>query len=83
MQTEDGYNLTIFRIPRRNPKDVVLLQHPLTADANIWVSQENISLAFHLWYQNYDVWMPNNRGTHYCREHLYLKPTDPEFWNFR
>ncbi len=30
----------------------------------------------------YDVWHANNRGNHYAREHIKLKPNQKEFWEF-
>ncbi|CAH0550437.1 unnamed protein product [Brassicogethes aeneus] len=43
--TKDGYILTLFRIIRKNPKGVIMLQHPITGDGVIWVSQGNRSLG--------------------------------------
>lgn len=43
VSTEDGYILHIFRIPKENPKGVVILQHPLATDAIVWVAQNNES----------------------------------------
>ncbi|KAJ8958618.1 hypothetical protein NQ318_016340, partial [Aromia moschata] len=43
--TEDGYILQMFRIPKENPKGVVILQHPVITDASIYVIQSNESLG--------------------------------------
>lgn len=43
--TEDGYILKVFRLPRKNPKGTIILQHPITTDSIIFVSQSNESLG--------------------------------------
>ncbi|XP_044254152.1 lipase member J-like [Tribolium madens] len=80
--TEDGYILGLFRIPRINPKGVILLQHGFVQDATCWVSQYNKSIAFWFWNAGYDVWMTNSRGTFYSKKHINLTSSDEEFWNF-
>ncbi|KAI6657912.1 Gastric triacylglycerol lipase-like [Oopsacas minuta] len=68
--TEDGYNLTIHRIPhgRNNSvaaKGVVYLQHCLLcSSADFLLNLPSESLGFMLADQGYDVWM------------------DPDFWKF-
>lgn len=32
--------------------------------------------------KGYDVWLGNNRGTTFARNHTYLDPNDDEFWKF-
>ena len=83
VQTEDGYLLTLFRIPRQNPKGVILFQHPLVTDARIWISQYNESIAFLFWRAGYDVWLGNIRGNYFCKKHVSLDSTEAAFWNFR
>ncbi|RZC32261.1 lipase member K-like, partial [Asbolus verrucosus] len=80
--TEDGYILGLFRIPRINPKGVILLQHPVTVDSKIWLSEYKNSTAFIFWRAGYDVWLGNNRGTLYSKKHVNLTHTDPEFWDY-
>ncbi|XP_068908054.1 lipase member K-like [Tenebrio molitor] len=80
--TEDGYILTIFRIPKKNPKGVIILQHPVTTDSIVWVGQSNESLAFMLWHQGYDIWLPNHRGTYFSRNHVNLTTSDARYWDF-
>jgi hypothetical protein len=48
MTTEDGYILTMFRIPRENPKGAILLQHPVSVNSRIYMSQGNNSLGKYL-----------------------------------
>ncbi|KAJ3640682.1 hypothetical protein Zmor_027228 [Zophobas morio] len=82
VQTEDGYLLTLFRIPRQNPKGVIFFQHSLATDARTWISQYNESVAFLFWRAGYDVWLGNTRGNHFCKKHVSLDPTEATFWNF-
>ncbi|KAJ3640679.1 hypothetical protein Zmor_027225 [Zophobas morio] len=82
VQTDDGYFLTLFRIPRQNPRGVIFFQHPLTTDARVWVGQYNESVAFLFWRAGYDVWLGNIRGSHCCKKHVSLDPTEAAFWNF-
>jgi hypothetical protein len=35
----------MFRIPRKNPKGTILLQHPLSVNSRIYVSRRNESLG--------------------------------------
>lgn len=82
VQTEDGYLLTLHRIPRDN-KPPVLLQHGLLSSSTDWViSGEKKALAFILADEGYDVWLGNIRGNTYSRAHVSLCPCDSRFWNF-
>ncbi|XP_017772935.1 PREDICTED: lipase 1-like [Nicrophorus vespilloides] len=92
--TEDGYILTVYRIPKRNPQPEgvkpqlpVLLVHGLFGSSADWVllGPEN-ALSFLLSDNNYDVWLINCRGTRYSMNHTTLdpesKPTMRRFWNY-
>ncbi len=69
--TEDGYILTLYRIPGmlREPykkKPAVLLQHGMDADAFQWILHSaDKAPAFDLVRAGYDVWLGNNRGSRF------------------
>ncbi|XP_050514295.1 lipase 3-like isoform X2 [Diabrotica virgifera virgifera] len=86
--TEDGYILTLYRIPRgksdQAPSKVVLLQHGVLASCTDWILfGKERGLAFILADLGFDVWLANCRGNYYSRNHIKLNPDkDPEFWAF-
>lgn len=89
VQTEDGYLLTLHRIPRgkgvarRDDRPPVLLQHGLLSSSADWVvSGPEKALAYLLADAGYDVWLGNARGNTYSRKHVSLSPSDGKFWEF-
>ncbi|XP_011872790.1 PREDICTED: lipase 3-like [Vollenhovia emeryi] len=83
VQTEDGYLLTLHRIPGDKGQPPVLLQHGFLCSSADWVIPgKDKGLAFVLADQGYDVWLGNFRGNTYSRAHVSLSPSDSAFWNF-
>ncbi|KAF2904605.1 hypothetical protein ILUMI_01567 [Ignelater luminosus] len=86
--TEDGYILTLFRIPygkstsSKKPGKPVLIQHGHKASSKSFVLTGEKSLAFILANAGYDVWLGNFRATTYSSNHTHLNNKDIEFWNF-
>lgn len=92
VQTEDGYLLTLFRIPygiKNNNSDVqnkpvVLLVHGLLLSGEDFVVLgPEKGLAFILADAGYDVWLANARGNIHSRRHVKYNPAwHGKFWDF-
>ncbi|XP_044749500.1 lipase 3-like [Coccinella septempunctata] len=86
VETEDGYLLTLHRIPgsKNGSKEgqPILLQHGLLSSSSDWVDEGNKSLSFALADQGYDVWLGNARGNHYSIGHISFRLDSEQFWNF-
>ncbi|XP_050393751.1 gastric triacylglycerol lipase [Patella vulgata] len=88
--TEDGYILTMQRIPHgRNTnsstgdRPVVILQHGLLGESTNYLDNlANESLAYVLADAGADVWLSNSRGNTYSRAHTHLKPSQVVFWDW-
>ncbi|XP_014480140.1 PREDICTED: lipase 3 isoform X2 [Dinoponera quadriceps] len=81
--TEDGYLLTLHRIPGDKDSPTVFLQHGLLGSSVDWVIPgKDKGLAYILADQGYDVWLGNFRGNTYSRAHINLPTSDSRFWNF-
>ncbi|CAL1684028.1 unnamed protein product [Lasius platythorax] len=83
IMTEDGYLLTLHRIPGGNGSPPVLLLHGILCTSAVWVILgKGKALAYLLADQGYDVWLGNFRGGTYSRAHISLSSSDPKFWDF-
>ncbi|GLV35374.1 uncharacterized protein CBL_01476 [Carabus blaptoides fortunei] len=92
VQTEDGYLLTLHRIPYgkitpskyQKGRPVAILHHGILGSSDTWLLRSpDKDLAFILADNGYDVWISNVRGNVYSRKHISLDPDkDKQFWNF-
>uniref|UniRef100_T1JB83 Lipase n=1 Tax=Strigamia maritima TaxID=126957 RepID=T1JB83_STRMM len=89
VQTQDGYILTIQRIPHgkngpgSQPRKPVLVQHGIFCSSASWVSNiPEKNLPYLLADAGYDVWLGNVRGTLFGRNHTKLSPKKKAFWEF-
>ncbi|KAK5638512.1 hypothetical protein RI129_012807 [Pyrocoelia pectoralis] len=88
--TEDGYILTLHRIPGgRGPKPktnggVVLLFPGLMASSETWLFRgADKDLPYVFADSGFDVWICNPRGNFFSRRHKTLDPDkDLRFWNY-
>ncbi|XP_060531800.1 uncharacterized protein LOC132705306 isoform X2 [Cylas formicarius] len=85
--TEDGYILTLHRVQHQigidASKPPVFLMHGMCASSFEWILLgRRKALALILAEAGYDVWLGNNRGNSYSRNHLFLTPENSNFWNY-
>ena len=91
-RTEDDYINTAFRIPgpkgskvdNSQDRPVILMQHGLNHSSLSYVLEGPDSLAFFFAEAGFDVWVNNNRGNLYSRQHKFLDPDvdAAEYFNF-
>ncbi|TVU33887.1 hypothetical protein EJB05_15701 [Eragrostis curvula] len=80
--TSDGYVLLLERIPRRDSRKVVLLQHGILDSSMGWVSNGVVgSPAFAAYDQGYDVFLGNLRGL-VSREHIDKNISSYKYWGY-
>ncbi|XP_024356464.1 uncharacterized protein [Physcomitrium patens] len=82
VKTEDGHILLLERIPRRESRKVVMLQHGILDSSLSWVSNGVVgSQAFAAFDQGYDVYLGNLRGLA-SREHEDEHISPQIYWSF-
>ncbi|XP_076888898.1 uncharacterized protein LOC143539471 [Bidens hawaiensis] len=80
--TDDGYVLLLERIPRRDARKAVYLQHGVFDSSMGWVSNGVVgSPAFAAFDQGYDVFLGNFRGL-VSREHVNKNISSREYWRY-
>ncbi|KAI8528702.1 hypothetical protein RHMOL_Rhmol12G0168300 [Rhododendron molle] len=80
--TADGYVLLLERIPRRESRKVVYLQHGIMDSSMGWVSNGVVgSPAFAAFDQGYDVFLGNLRGL-VSREHVDKNISSRQYWHY-
>ncbi|KAJ1393887.1 AB-hydrolase lipase domain [Sesbania bispinosa] len=80
--TSDGYILLLERIPRRDSRKVVYLQHGVLDSSMGWVSNGVVgSPAFAAYDQGYDVFLGNFRGL-VSREHANKNISSRQYWRY-
>ncbi|CAE5957852.1 unnamed protein product [Arabidopsis arenosa] len=80
--TSDGYGLLLERIPRRDARKAVYLQHGVMDSSMGWVSNGVVgSPAFAAYDQGYDVFLGNFRGL-VSRDHVNKNISSKDFWRY-
>ncbi|KAJ1437938.1 AB-hydrolase lipase domain [Sesbania bispinosa] len=80
--TTDGYVLLLERIPRRDSRKAVYLQHGVLDSSMGWVSNGVVgSPAFAAYDQGYDVFLGNFRGL-VSRGHTNKNISSLEYWHY-
>ncbi|KAL1197333.1 Triacylglycerol lipase 2 [Cardamine amara subsp. amara] len=80
--TSDGYVLLLERIPRRDARKAVYLQHGVLDSSMGWVSNGVVgSPAFAAYDQGYDVYLGNFRGL-VSRDHVNKNISSKDFWRY-
>ncbi|KAL3352103.1 hypothetical protein AABB24_020281 [Solanum stoloniferum] len=80
--TNDGYILLLERIPRRDARKVVYLQHGVFDSSMGWISNGVVgSPAFAAYDQGYDVFLGNFRGL-VSREHVDSNISPRQYWRY-
>ncbi|XP_047337590.1 uncharacterized protein LOC124941332 [Impatiens glandulifera] len=80
--TADGYILLLERIPRRDSRKAIYLQHGVLDSSMGWVSKGVVgSPVFAAFDQGYDVFLGNLRGL-VSREHIDKNISSRQYWHY-
>ncbi|EDS37576.1 lysosomal acid lipase [Culex quinquefasciatus] len=80
--TEDGFILSMSRVPGLGKPPMLIMHGLLGCSADYTVQGPQKSLAFLAADSGYDVWLGNNRGTTFSKNHSTLDPKSKQFWDF-
>ncbi|XP_034230755.1 lipase 1-like isoform X2 [Thrips palmi] len=80
--TEDGYILTMDRIPRPGSVPVLMVPPLFSAAVTYLVLGPGYAQALLLYDAGFDVWMTNLRGSVSSSRHERLSTADPRYWQY-
>ncbi|VDL72111.1 unnamed protein product [Nippostrongylus brasiliensis] len=88
--TDDGYILTLHRIPHgknesnsSTQRPAIFLQHGLLCSSSVWLlNLPDQSPGFVFADRGLDVWMGNMRGNTYSKKHVRMSSDSSDFWKF-
>ncbi|XP_015114439.1 lipase 3 [Diachasma alloeum] len=82
VETDDGYLLTVHRLPNASGSPI-FLQHGLLSSSADWLSLgKEKAFPYLLSNLGYDVWLGNFRGNALSKAHVNLSTDESEYWNF-
>jgi len=84
VETEDGYILNLERLPQKQSKNVIYLQHGIMDSGFTWFAQntESSALALLAYDLGYDVYVGTLRGCLNTGEHIKKNISSKDFWDF-
>ena len=81
VMTDDGYILTLFRIPGKG-KPVFLLHGLVVTSESYILNQCTKAPAFQLSDAGFDVWLGNLRGNHISSSHKLFSNDHEDYWDY-
>lgn len=81
-KNKDGSSRSSNNSPTGVFKGSILLLHGTLQDSESFLCSGSSSLALVLCQAGYDVWLGNNRGTKYSRDHETLDKSASHYWDF-